>query len=241
MIRVVAIYKREFKNQTRIRFVCCSNKLKQEVFEKHLKCMTRGMAMRDVVEIFNEKYLYYIDYKLNDTEAEVNWNEYLEILEIYDEGYRGKTYLLNDREKCYSLICKFDTSFHRYLKQELIGERLGYYKDSNWLYYDDKPMCIWQPYYKDELYKRTMYETKEYVRYEDMRLHEILFDGNVRHKTQALGEVLTLNKNTKECVRSLKLIEKDRYIERMQIFNLEIKEWVVLQETQGAYVLGIRK
>lgn len=135
-----------------------------------------------------------------------------ELLNIYNP------YILNSRSEC---LCS-DIEYK-----------------GGWLVRGGTPLCHWKSSFNDVLFKSHFVMQDNICVYKYERPIYMLTDTNVRHIQSSLGEVLSINLQSLDCVKNVKFIDKtNHYIVTNMIFDRVIRDWVTISTTEPITVLG---
>ena len=233
MVRVLYATMVVVSNKERVRFLCLSNKVKASSIEDKILAIKSEMSLDDIIDLFPENYLYFADYQVCEGDD-------FSYLEYSTTKYNLRVVRVPDKCKCLEMLHYNDYDLVD-MDFDSIGNRLKYYSNSGWLFDYDIPLCVWKPIFEDGMdYSKHFLFKGSVVAYNYNKVIYLLTEESVRHKPFHIGESLTINIESMECIRSIKNIKDNKYVELTQIFNHVLKDWITVRVSTPIDVFGIK-
>lgn len=235
MFRVLALSKIFINGEFYIRFLCIkSNINSKKAFDMINSVPLICYNVNDIISLFenNKNDLFFYDYNLGKFDIFMS-------LPLIRAVNSIDIKVLSSQETFIKLINRYDPTLLSH-EEAIINQYLSY--KGGWLFYNNTPICIWKPSFKDNNISKHIGVNDNCIIYNNERCVYILTNDNLRHRQARLGELFTVNLNSLECTRFVSKIDKNNmYKEKKQYFNRQIRDWVSYQETEPVYVLGCKK
>lgn len=233
MSRILGVSRVIIENECRIRFLCIQDSV--DTYKASLIMSNVAYPCYSIYEIasmLDINDLFCIEYPLKDMNT-------LGIIPIVHVSLPLRICRLKNEDKVIELLNQYNP-FILNTKATCFLPDLSYY-NSGWITYRGVLLCMWKPAFRDS-------SIAEHIRVQDGVLYYsfekdvyILTNENVRHRPAKLGEVMSVNLDSLECVRYIRKIDRsNNYIESMQVFDKALREWVTVRSSEPVVVLGRR-
>ena len=231
MTRILAVARVVVSNEYRVRFLCIrssvdTNKARLMMSKVPYPCY----KLQEVASLFCKDDMYFVDYALSD------FNQ-LALLPVSQPQIKLKCSKIVSKDSFISLL----SSYNPFLLQSSSLVLCNYftYFACGWIYLNGTPLCLWKPSFRDKSIIEHFSIHDDVLAYSYEKDIYILTDENVRHKPAKLGEFLSINAKSLECVKYLRAIDNENvYRESTFIFDRNLREWVLLRESEPLAVLG---
>lgn len=231
MIKVLAVSRVCVGSEYRVRFLCIHKTVDINKVRMMMSKVTHPCYNIDnVASLFNKDDMYYSDYIVENSGV-------LCKIPLVQPSVKLKVSKIVNKSYFLDLLGKYNPELVVFTPTQICQN--FQYTPFGWLYLSNIPLCIWKQSFNDNSIKEHFYVQGDILVYSFEKDIYILTDENVRHRPITLGELLTINYKSLECIKVIRSISQDSiYTEKIFAFDRVLRDWVLIRENEHVTVLG---